>query len=243
MAQREDPELVEVTEGIQKGLKPDFSISGDGILRFRNRVFVPNDAMIKRVILEEAHHSLYTIHPAQDCHMQYSTAPTPRPLGGNIQAPRGGGQKRNTAPARVYVLMSGYTKAAGDVVIGATHLFMSLGYVKMTGVETQLLDTDLSIVTPTRSIVRCGRLLSAIQARRLLLDGCHGYLAFVKEVSEGEIENISVMRDFPSVFPEDFLGLSPDPEVEFVIDLVLGTALISKGPYRMAPIELKELKE
>ena len=33
-----------------------------------------------------------------------------------------------------------------------------------------------------------------------------------------------------------------DREVEFSIDLVPGTAPISKAPYRMAPAELKELK-
>ncbi|XP_057954015.1 L-ascorbate oxidase homolog [Malania oleifera] len=62
VAQKEDPELVEVMEGVQKGLKPNFSISGDGILRFHGKVRVSNDAMIKPVILEEAHRSLYTVH-------------------------------------------------------------------------------------------------------------------------------------------------------------------------------------
>ena len=31
-------------------------------------------------------------------------------------------------------------------------------------------------------------------------------------------------------------------EIDFTIDLVPGTAPISKTPYRMAPVELKELK-
>jgi hypothetical protein len=43
-------------------------------------------------------------------------------------------------------------------------------------------------------------------------------------------------------FPEDLFGLPPDREVEFSIDLVPGTAPISKAPYRMAPAKLKELK-
>ncbi|XP_057960665.1 uncharacterized protein LOC131152809 [Malania oleifera] len=89
------------------------------------------------------------------------------------------------------------------------------------------------------------QLLSAIQACRLLSEGCQGYLAYVKTVSEGElrVEDIPVVRDFPDVFPEDLPGLPPDREVEFVIDLVPGTTPISKAPYRMAPAELKELKE
>ena len=45
------------------------------------------------------------------------------------------------------------------------------------------------------------------------------------------------------MFPEDFPSLPPDQEVEFTIELVPRTAPISKNPYRMAPAELKELKE
>jgi hypothetical protein len=32
--------------------------------------------------------------------------------------------------------------------------------------------------------------------------------------------NIRVVRDFPDVFPEELLGMPPDREVEFVIDLL-----------------------
>ena len=50
------------------------------------------------------------------------------------------------------------------------------------------------------------------------------------------------MREYLSVFPEDLPGLPPDREVEFSIDLIPGTAPVSKAPYRLAPAELKELK-
>jgi hypothetical protein len=55
--------------------------------------------------------------------------------------------------------------------------------------------------------------------------------------------NIRVVRDFPDVFPEELPGMPPDREVEFVIDLLPGTAPISKRPYRMSVEELKELKK
>nr|GEY90538.1 putative polyprotein [Tanacetum cinerariifolium] len=38
-------------------------------------------------------------------------------------------------------------------------------------------------------------------------------------------------------------GLPPEREVEFTIELIPGAQPISKAPYRMAPIELKELKD
>jgi hypothetical protein len=55
--------------------------------------------------------------------------------------------------------------------------------------------------------------------------------------------NICVVRDFPDVFPEELPGMLPHREVEFVIDLLPGTAPISKRPYRMLVEELKELNK
>jgi predicted aspartyl protease len=55
--------------------------------------------------------------------------------------------------------------------------------------------------------------------------------------------NIRVIRDFPDVFPKELPEMPPDREVEFVIDLLPGTAPISKRSYRMLVEELKELKK
>jgi hypothetical protein len=52
-----------------------------------------------------------------------------------------------------------------------------------------------------------------------------------------------VVKDFPNVFLEELPGMPPDTEVEFVIDLLTGTAPISKWTYRMSVDELKELKK
>jgi hypothetical protein len=51
------------------------------------------------------------------------------------------------------------------------------------------------------------------------------------------------MKEFPDVFLEDFPGMPPEREIEFVIDLLPGTAPISKKHYRMAINELEELKK
>jgi hypothetical protein len=56
-------------------------------------------------------------------------------------------------------------------------------------------------------------------------------------------ENIRAVRDFPNVFTEELLGMPPDMEVELVVDLLPGTAPISKRPYKMSVEELKELKK
>ena len=44
------------------------------------------------------------------------------------------------------------------------------------------------------------------------------------------------------MFLEDLPRLPLDRELEFGIDLLLGSTLISTLPYRIAPVELKELK-
>lgn len=51
------------------------------------------------------------------------------------------------------------------------------------------------------------------------------------------------VNEFSNVFPEDLLIVPQEREVEFVIDLAPGTTLLSKAPYQMAPVELKELLE
>nr|GFC08184.1 hypothetical protein [Tanacetum cinerariifolium] len=52
-----------------------------------------------------------------------------------------------------------------------------------------------------------------------------------------------IVSEFPDVFPDELLGIPPVLEVEFSIELIPGAEPISKAPYRMAPIELKELKD
>jgi hypothetical protein len=51
-----------------------------------------------------------------------------------------------------------------------------------------------------------------------------------------------VVCDFVDVFPEDLSGLLPIREVEFRVELMPGTKPISIAPYRLAPIELEELR-
>ena len=74
-------------------------------------------------------------------------------------------------------------------------------------------------------------------ASKILRKGCQGYLAFVVDRrQEGTwLEDIPIVKEFPDVFSDDISGLPPDREIEFVIELILGTEPISI----MAPAELK----
>ena len=48
--------------------------------------------------------------------------------------------------------------------------------------------------------------------------------------------------EFEDVFPDELSRLPPQRDVDFVIELQLGTLPISMTPHRMAPVELQELK-
>jgi len=87
-------------------------------------------------------------------------------------------------------------------------------------------------------------ILSAIQVRWSIRNGALDFLAYIKVESGGErkLEDIPIVSGYPDVFAEITLGLPPDLEIEFTIDLMPGTQPIQKAPYRMGPFELKELK-
>ena len=51
-----------------------------------------------------------------------------------------------------------------------------------------------------------------------------------------------MVYEFLDVFPDELPGLLPDRDVELKIELVPGTAPISRRPYRMSPNELAKLK-
>jgi hypothetical protein len=59
---------------------------------------------------------------------------------------------------------------------------------------------------------------------------------------EKSLENIRVVCEYPDVFPEKLPGMPPDRDIEFSIELLTGTAPISKRPYRMDVKVLGELK-
>ncbi|KAL0373239.1 UNVERIFIED_CONTAM: Transposon Ty3-G Gag-Pol polyprotein [Sesamum calycinum] len=87
--------------------------------------------------------------------------------------------------------------------------------------------------------------ISAIEARRLMLEGCAAYLAHVIDAEKVSptLEEIPVVRDFLEVFPNDLTGLPTHRILDFTIETLPGVASISIAPYRMAPVELQELKK
>ena len=86
--------------------------------------------------------------------------------------------------------------------------------------------------------------ISAATARKMVRKGCEAYLAYVIDTvtTRPSIFDIPTVSDFPDVFPEELPGLPPQREIEVAIDVVPGATPASITQYRMAPVELKELK-
>ena len=86
--------------------------------------------------------------------------------------------------------------------------------------------------------------MTAMKASKMLWKSYQGYLAYAIEVrdSGSRLEDILAVREFPDVFPKDLPSIPPNREIDFHIELAPGIEPISKAPYRMAPLELKELK-
>ena len=85
--------------------------------------------------------------------------------------------------------------------------------------------------------------MTMIQTKRLLRQRCEAYLEHVIDVNQEtpKIEDIPVVNEFPGIFLKELPGLPSDREIEFTIELASGTEPVSKAPYRMAPVEMKEL--
>ena len=87
-------------------------------------------------------------------------------------------------------------------------------------------------------------MIATLVADKLIRKGCEAFLACAisLEDSDTSLADISVVCRFPDVFFEELLGLTPTRKIEFSIDLVSVIRPMSRAPYRMAPIELKEFK-
>jgi hypothetical protein len=65
----------------------------------------------------------------------------------------------------------------------------------------------------------------------------------VNQLDANQGSKVPMVNEFLDVFPKDLSGMPPDRDIEFLIELKLGTTPIYKTHYRMATPELVELKE
>ncbi|XP_020997198.1 uncharacterized protein LOC110280479 [Arachis duranensis] len=143
----------------------------------------------------------------------------------------------------------------------ASHSFISFAKVEELGLKVSELPFDLHVHTlhqiiMTRSgcrqfmpegengsVVATGYYLNSVMVH-CSGEECQGYILLAANAlgDAQNLDQISVVRDFPEVFPKDIPEFPPQREIEFAIELVSGPGPVSIALYRMAPIELVELK-
>ncbi|XP_070014108.1 uncharacterized protein [Nicotiana sylvestris] len=90
-----------------------------------------------------------------------------------------------------------------------------------------------------------GKFISYLKARKMITKGCIYHIVRVKDVDAEKsiLQSILVVKEYADVFLDELPGIPPERDIDFAIDFLPGTQPISIPPYRMAPSELKELKE
>ena len=86
-----------------------------------------------------------------------------------------------------------------------------------------------------------GRIISCLKECKMISKGCLYHLVRVQDLDYkvSPIKLVLVVSEFPEVFSYDLPRIPPEREIDFGIDMLLDTNVISIPPYQMAPAELK----
>ncbi|KAA0032980.1 DNA/RNA polymerases superfamily protein [Cucumis melo var. makuwa] len=132
-----------------------------------------------------------------------------------------------------------------DVILGIDFLFAHYASMDCHRKEVVFRKPDFAEVVfrGIRKVI-LRSLISVLKAEKLLRKGCTAFLIHVVVVQREKLKpkDVLVVKKFFDAFLNDLSCLPPDREIEFTIELLPRTTLISQTPYRMAPNELKELK-
>ncbi|GKE23764.1 putative reverse transcriptase domain-containing protein [Tanacetum coccineum] len=172
------------------------------------------------------------------------------------------------APVKVYVVGCAGTNPDSNVVTGTFLLnnryasvlfdtgvdrsFVSTAFSSQINITPSTLDHYYDVKLADGRIIGSDRgnetrlnIISSIKIQKYMLKGCHGFLTHVttketKDKSEKKrLEDVSIVRNFPEVFPEDLPSLPSTRQVEFQIDLIPGAAPVARG----APVLFTKKKD
>jgi hypothetical protein len=102
------------------------------------------------------------------------------------------------------------------------------------------------LIDYTKKVVRLtpssGKELEYV-VENLVMDKVASNRIVLNHLDTASTSDIRIVSKYPDIFPKELPGMPSDREIEFVIELVLGTAPIFKRPDRMIANQLAELKE
>uniref|UniRef100_A0A1U7W8U7 RNA-directed DNA polymerase n=1 Tax=Nicotiana sylvestris TaxID=4096 RepID=A0A1U7W8U7_NICSY len=88
-----------------------------------------------------------------------------------------------------------------------------------------------------------GKFISYLRAREFIAKGCIYHLVHVRDIDNepATLQSVPIVNEFPTIFPDELPGIPPEREIDFAIDLLPDTQLISIPPYRMAPLRVRDI--
>jgi len=142
----------------------------------------------------------------------------------------GGELRTNIVCPRVSIKIRGVEFSANLMVIESVGIDVILGMETLVkwGVKIDCAQRTVHLATPSGQEVR----VSASSPS--------GYL---HQLEAKPTDGLRVVQSYPDVFPNELPGMPPDRHVEFLIELLPGTAPIASRQYRMPPVEHDEVKK
>ena len=133
------------------------------------------------------------------------------------------------------ICIEGITFNASLFVIGLRGLDVILGmdWLASHGARMDCAEKSISLRSPENKRITFNSRRTRAKSNQ----------ASVATLDKKEAKDVPVVQEFLDVFPEELPGMPPDREIEFTIDIIPGTAPISKRAYRMSAEELKELRK
>jgi hypothetical protein len=194
----------------------------------------PVDSHIAEVLFDtRATHSFITASWVEAHNLPITTMSTPIQIysaGGRIQA--------DNICLNVSVEIRGIAFPANLIVMGTQGINVIVGM--------NWLDKYQAVISCDKRTIKLmsplgEEVVTELVSPELMKGSCHQMAIDSKEPDPLEI--IKVVSEFLDVFPEDLLGMPHERKVEFAIELLPGTAPISKRAYRVSGPELVELKK
>ncbi|XP_017635521.1 uncharacterized protein LOC108477486 [Gossypium arboreum] len=158
------------------------------------------------------------------------------------------------------VLCIGLRKRLELIDIGSTHSYVASAVSETLGIPVESTLSEVTVFSPLRVILRTEEdnevvmvgehrnylcnVISALVAKNLVHKGCKAFLAYaiVFYYGDSATKDIRTVKDFSDVSTEKLPRLPSNRKVEFGIQILPGTALVSMAPYRMTPKEITKLK-
>jgi hypothetical protein len=133
----------------------------------------------------------------------------------------------------VPIVIHGASFQANFIILGTNGLDVVLGMDWMSRYQEHI-DCARKSITVTNS--------EGFQVEHIATMPSHKAY-YKKSVSRPTLDQVPVVCEYPDVFPKELPGMPPDRDIEFIIELIPGTAPIAQRAYRMNPQELEELKK